>query len=119
MGNFEFKKKFGQNFLTDKNLLEKIVLEAGVTKDDTVVEIGAGKGALTEMLSKHTKKVYAFEIDSELFDYLAQKFAGSNVRLLFEDVTKVSDKWLNEIVGGKFKLVANLPYYITSPILKK
>lgn len=119
MGNFEFKKKFGQNFLTDKNLLEKIVLEAGVTKDDTVVEIGAGKGSLTEMLSKHAKKVYAFEIDSELFDYLAQKFAGSNVRLLFEDVTKVSDKWLNEIVGGKFKLVANLPYYITSPILTR
>ena len=119
MGNFEFKKKFGQNFLTDKNLLEKIVLEAGVTKDDTVVEIGAGKGALTEMLSKHAKKVYAFEIDSELFETLTGKFNGSNVRLIFEDVMKVSDRWLNEIVGEKFKLVANLPYYITSPILTR
>ena len=119
MGNFEFKKKFGQNFLTDKNLLEDIVLKAGVTSDDVVVEIGAGKGALTEALSKHAKKVVSFEIDSELFDYLTDKFNGTNVEFVFEDVMKVSDEQINEMVGENFKLVANLPYYVTSPILTR
>ena len=119
MGSFEFKKKFGQNFLTDKNLLEEIVLKAGVSSEDTVIEIGAGKGALTEALSKHAKRVISFEIDSELFDFLTEKFNGSNVEFVFEDVMNVSDEKINEIAGGKFKLVANLPYYVTSPILTR
>lgn len=119
MGNFEFKKKFGQNFLTDKNLLEEIVVKAGVSSEDTVVEIGAGKGALTEALSKHAKRVVSFEIDSELFELLSDKFAGTNVEFVFEDVMNVSDEKISEIVGGRFKLVANLPYYVTSPILTR
>lgn len=119
MGSFEFKKKFGQNFLTDKNLLEEIVLKAGVSSEDTVIEIGAGKGALTEALSKHAKRVISFEIDSELFDFLTEKFNGSNIEFVFEDVMNVSDEKINEIAGGKFKLVANLPYYVTSPILTR
>ncbi len=119
MGNFEFKKKFGQNFLSDKNLLLQIVEKAGVTSDDIVVEIGAGKGALTEALSKSAKKVYSFEIDNELVPYLTEKFSGTNVEFIFKDVMKVSDQELNKLVDGKFKLVANLPYYVTSPILTR
>lgn len=119
MNDFNFKKKFGQNFLSDKNLLASIVEKAGVTSEDVVVEIGAGKGALTEQLSLTAKKVYSFEVDRELFDYLSEKFDGTNVEFIFEDVMKISDEELEKMVGGKFKLVANLPYYITSPILTR
>lgn len=119
MERFDFKKKFGQNFLTDKNLLTQIVEKSGVMCDDVVVEIGAGKGALTEVLSKYAKKVYSFEIDSDLFAFLGEKFEGSNVEMIFQDVMKVTDEEINKIVGGKFKLVANLPYYVTSPILTR
>lgn len=119
MENFEFKKKFGQNFLKDVNLLTQIVEKSGVMSDDVVVEIGAGKGALTEVLSKNAKKVYSFEIDSDLFEFLGEKFNGTNVEMIFKDIMKVTDSELNEIVGGKFKLVANLPYYVTSPIITR
>jgi 16S rRNA (adenine1518-N6/adenine1519-N6)-dimethyltransferase len=119
MGNFEFKKKFGQNFLSDETLLDQIVEEAGVTEEDVVVEIGAGKGALTSALSKKAKRVISFEIDSELFEYLKNKFDGTNVEFVFEDVMKISDDEINEMVGGRFKLVANLPYYVTSPIITR
>lgn len=119
MNDFEFKKKFGQNFLSDKNLLAQIVEKAGVEDDDIVVEIGAGKGALTEAISAKAKKVYSFEIDSDLVDYLKEKFDGTNVEFVFQDVMKVSDEELSQIVGGKFRLVANLPYYVTSPILTR
>ena len=119
MGNFEFKKKFGQNFLNDNNLLTEIVEKAGVTSEDIVVEIGVGKGALTEVLSKYAKKVYSFEIDSDLFGYLETKFSGTNVEFIFEDIMNYSDEKLYSLVCGKFKLVANLPYYVTSPIITR
>ncbi len=119
MGNFEFKKKFGQNFLSDETLLDQIVDEAGVTEDDVVVEIGAGKGALTTALSKKAKRVLSFEIDSDLHEYLKNKFDGTNVEFVFEDVMKISDEEINEMVSGRFKLVANLPYYVTSPIITR
>lgn len=119
MGNFEFKKKFGQNFLSDETLLDKIVEEAGVTEDDVVVEIGAGKGALTSALSKKAKRVLSFEIDFELQEYLKNKFEGTNVEFVFEDVMKISDEEINEMAAGRFKLVANLPYYVTSPIITR
>ena len=119
MNDFEFKKKFGQNFLTDKNLLTQIVEKSGVMSDEVVVEIGAGRGALTEVLSGYAKKVYSFEIDKELFDFLTEKFDGTNVEMIFKDVMQVSDEELNQIIGSKFRLIANLPYYITSPILTR
>lgn len=119
MRDFNFKKKFGQNFLTDSNLLEKIVSVAGVSSDDVVIEIGAGKGALTSVLSKYAKKVIAFEIDSELQDFLTDKFSGTNVELVFEDIMNYDKDKIKSLAGEKFKLVANLPYYITSPILTK
>ncbi len=119
MGNFEFKKKFGQNFLSDESLLDEIVEKAGVESDDVVVEIGAGKGALTNALMKRAKKVISFEIDLELQDYLLNRFNGQNVQFIFEDVMTWSDDKINDLVGGKFKLVANLPYYVTSPIITR
>lgn len=119
MGNFEFKKKFGQNFLSDELLLSEIVSKAGVTKEDTVVEIGAGKGALTTALSKEAGKVFSFEIDNDLFGYLEEKFSGTNVQFVFKDIMDYSDKELEKLTGGKFKLVANLPYYVTSPIITR
>lgn len=117
--SFEYKKKFGQNFLTDKNLLEKIVEASGVCGNDTVIEIGAGRGALTEVLSKYAKKVVAFEIDKDLFAFLSEKFQGSNVEFVFEDVMNFSESQIEKLAGEKFKLVANLPYYVTSPILTR
>ena len=116
---FEFKKKFGQNFLSDDEILAQIVKKSGVMCDDVVVEIGAGKGALTKFLSKNAKKVVSFEIDSQLFDFLENEFAGSNVEFVFKDIMTITDEKLNSLVGGNFKLVANLPYYITSPIITR
>ena len=85
MGNFEFKKKFGQNFLSDESLLDEIVECAGVTEEDIVLEIGAGKGALTNALIKKAKKVVSFEIDLELQEYLLNRFQGKNVQFVFEE----------------------------------
>ena len=85
MGNFEFKKKFGQNFLSDKNLLAQIVEKSGAMCDDIAVEIGAGKGALTNALIKKAKKVVSFEIDLELQEYLLNRFQGKNVQFVFEE----------------------------------
>ena len=119
MGNFEFKKKFGQNFLSDETLLDEIVEKTGVTDEDVVVEIGAGKGALTNALLKKAKKVISYEIDLELQEYLLNRFNGHNVQFVFEDVMNWTDEKINELVGEKFKLVANLPYYVTSPIITR
>ena len=111
---FNFKKKYGQNFLTDKNLLNAIVKDAEIDKDDFVVEIGAGAGALTCELSKHAKKVVAFEIDNDLKEILSS-LKLENVAFRFEDFMKVDLKEFDE----PFKVVANLPYYITTPIIFK
>ncbi len=119
MERFEFKKQFGQNFLKNEELLTQIVENSGVMSDEVVVEIGSGMGSLTSVLASRAKKVYSFEIDKDLFDGLQKKFDGTNVCLVFKDIMKVSDEELNEIVGGKFRLVANLPYYITSPIITR
>ena len=111
---FNFKKKYGQNFLTDKNLLNAIVKDAEIDKDDFVIEIGAGAGALTSVLSSHAKKVVAFEIDNELKEILTS-LNLKNVTFRFEDFMKVDLKEFDE----PFKVVANLPYYITTPIIFK
>ncbi len=118
--NINFKKKFGQNFLKDTNLLKAIVSDALVTKDDVVVEIGPGAGALTEHLVSSSKRVVAFEIDKELKVELDSKFDGkNNIEIIYEDFLNISEEFLYEKVGKKFKVVANLPYYITSAILTK
>lgn len=118
MKEFETKKKFGQNFLTDKNLLSAICLDAKLKKEDEVLEIGSGMGALTEFLSAYSKKVISFEIDKDLENILLAKKLP-NVEFVFEDVMQKDLREIEKIFEKDYKLVANLPYYITSPILFK
>lgn len=116
---FGFKKKFGQNFITDKNLLASIVSLAGVTATNTVVEIGCGAGTLTRALAEKAKQVVAFEVDKTLEPVLAQTLAGfENAEVVFKDFLKV-DLAAFEDEYGEYSVVANLPYYITTPLITK
>jgi len=116
----EFKKKFGQNFLTDTNLLSAIVRDSGVDNSSVVVEVGPGAGALTKELAKVAKCVYAFEIDRELESVLDENLAEfDNVKVVFRDFLKMPNEDLKAIAGSGFSVVANLPYYITSPLITK
>ncbi len=118
MKNFQTKKKYGQNFLTDNNLLSSICHDANLQKEDTVVEIGAGMGALTKHLSANCGRVLSFEIDEDLREIL-RGLNLSNVEFVFQDVLKVSLEEIEEKIKSEYKIVANLPYYITSPIIFK
>ena len=118
--NFAFQKKFGQNFLIDTHVLEKIISAAGVTKDDMVLEIGPGIGTMTQYLAEHAKRVVAVEIDSNLIPILEETLAGyDNITVINDDILKVDINALaQEYNGGRpIKVVANLPYYITPPII--
>ncbi len=120
--NFRFNKQFGQNFITDTNLLQAMVKDSGVCEDDVVVEIGAGAGTLTRELAKSAGKVLAFEIDRNLVPILGQTLKGleDKVEVIFRDIQKVNDEELDELLEGKnYKVVANLPYYITTPIIMR
>lgn len=117
---FAFQKKFGQNFLIDEGIVNKIVREAGVTKDDFVLEIGPGIGTMTQLLCEQAGGVAAVEIDTNLIPILKETLADyDNVTIINEDILKVDIKKLaEEKNGGKpIKVVANLPYYITTPII--
>lgn len=117
---FAFQKKFGQNFLIDEGIVNKIVREAGVTKDDFVLEIGPGIGTITQLLCEQAGGVAAVEIDTNLIPILKETLAEyDNVTIINEDILKVDIKKLaEEKNGGKpIKVVANLPYYITTPII--
>lgn len=117
---FTFQKKFGQNFLIDEGIVNKIVREAGVTKDDFVLEIGPGIGTMTQLLCEQAGGVAAVEIDTNLIPILKETLAEyDNVTIINEDILKVDIKKLaEEKNGGKpIKVVANLPYYITTPII--
>ncbi len=115
--NFRFNKALGQNFITDANLLDAIVADSQITSDDVVVEIGTGAGTLTRAIAKVAKKVYSFEVDVNLQPVLALSLKGvGNAEVIFRDVLKMKDSELCQIVGDKFKVVANLPYYITTPL---
>ena len=118
---FIFQKKFGQNFLIDTHVLEKIIRSAEITEDDLVLEIGPGIGTMTQYLCENAREVVAVEIDKNLIPILEQDTlsAYDNVTIINEDILKVD---INQIVkeknGGKpIKVVANLPYYITTPII--
>lgn len=118
--NFSFQKKFGQNFLIDTHVLEKIIGEAGVTRDDYVIEIGPGIGTMTQYLCESARKVTAVEIDTALLPILADTLSEyDNVEVINQDILKTDIKALSEENnGGKpIKVVANLPYYITTPII--
>ncbi len=115
-----FKKKFGQNFLTDTNLLKSIVSDAEVQSTDVVVEIGAGAGALTKQLAAKAKRVVAFEIDKELEPILSEiENEHGNVQIIYDDFLNFNEENLAKLAGKDFIVVANLPYYITSPIISK
>lgn len=115
--DFHFNKALGQNFITDANLLDAIVADSGITSDDTVVEIGTGAGTLTRAIAKVAKKVYSFEVDRNLQPVLALSLQGvDNAEVIFRDVLKMKDDELKSVVGDSFKVVANLPYYITTPL---
>lgn len=118
--NFHFEKKFGQNFLIDTHVLDKIVDAAEITKDDYVLEIGPGIGTLTQYLCEAAKHVFAVEIDDSLIPILRDTLSAyDNVTVIHEDVLKVDIRELVETrcEGKPIKIVANLPYYITTPIL--
>lgn len=117
---FMFQKKFGQNFLIDAHVLEKIISAAGITKDDCVLEIGPGIGTMTQYLAENAGRVVAVEIDRNLIPLLKETLADyDNVTVINEDILRVDIKALaEEYNGGKpIKVVANLPYYITTPII--
>lgn len=118
--NFRFNKALGQNFITDGNLLNAIAADAEVGKDDVVVEIGAGAGTLTRALAEKARYVYAFEVDRALQPVLDEVLkAVDNVTAVFSDVLKMSDEEIKNIVSGPFKVVSNLPYYITTPLMTR
>lgn len=118
--NFNFQKKFGQNFLIDSNILEEIIDAAGVTEDDMVLEIGPGIGTMTQYLCERARQVVAVEIDTNLIPILADTLKDyDNVEVINQDILKVD---INELAekynnGRPIKVVANLPYYITTPII--
>ena len=117
---FNFQKKFGQNFLIDERVIDKIIAAAEITKEDCVLEIGPGIGTLTQMLAEHAKQVIAVEIDKNLIPVLEDTLGDyDNILIINQDILKVD---INELAekynGGKpIKVVANLPYYITTPII--
>ena len=115
-----FKKKFGQNFLKDENVLNKIIKEANIPNDTLVIEIGAGSGALTEKLQVVSSNVLSYEIDLELKDTLLEKFSNSNVKFVFDDFLNRDIKEdIKEYKNKNIYVVANIPYYITTPIIEK
>lgn len=117
---FKFNKRFGQNFIESEILLEKIVELSGVTEKDKVVEIGVGGGTLTRALSEKAKFVYGFEIDKNLQPVLQKSLAGvENVEIIFKDFMKENLSELEKEIGEEYVVVANLPYYITSPIVMR
>lgn len=117
---FNFQKKFGQNFLIDSHVLKKIIRESGITKEDLVLEIGPGIGTMTQYLAEYAKEVVAVEIDKNLIPILQDTLSEyDNVTVINEDILKLDIECLVEerSKGKPLKVVANLPYYITTPIV--
>ncbi len=117
--NFYFKKNFGQNFLIDQHVLSKIINTPDISKDDFVIEIGPGIGSLTQMLAEKAGKVLAIEIDNNLIPILKDTLKEyENVEIINDDILKIDlNKIINNSCFKNIKIVANLPYYITTPII--
>ena len=119
---FKFSKSLGQNFLIDENILYKIVDGAEVSKEDTVIEVGPGIGTLTQVLSDQAKRVIAIEIDKKLIPILSETLGDrDNVEVVNADILKIDiNKLIEEKnIVGDIKVIANLPYYVTTPIIMK
>ena len=117
---FRFQKRYGQNFLIDSHILEKIIEAAEITKEDMVLEIGPGIGTMTQYLAEHAREVIAVEIDKTLIPILEDTLSAyDNVTVINEDILKVDIEALAREKNGNrpIKVVANLPYYITTPII--
>ena len=119
--NFKFKKKFGQNFIVDQNIIDKIISESGVSKDTMVIEIGPGAGSLTYKLASYAQNVLCYEIDNTLKDILSNNLNGlNNVDIKYCDFLNADvNNDLKNYNYEKLYVVANLPYYITTPIIMK
>ncbi len=119
--SFKFKKALGQNFLSDKNLLKSLVALTPINENSRILEIGLGKGGLTEVLISQAKQVVGYEIDKELIPILSEKFADkNNFKLVFADGLKTDIKQIeNDFEFERFSVIANIPYYITSPLIFK
>ncbi len=118
--HFTFQKRLGQNFLIDARVLDKIIRAAGITKEDAVLEIGPGIGTMTQYLAEAARQVIAVELDAQLLPILADTLGGyGNVQVIHGDALKLDIRELSqkEYAGRPFKVVANLPYYITTPII--
>ncbi|MGI6226575.1 MAG: 16S rRNA (adenine(1518)-N(6)/adenine(1519)-N(6))-dimethyltransferase RsmA [Peptococcales bacterium] len=119
--NFKFKKKFGQNFISDPGILKKIVETGKITQEDVVVEIGPGAGTLTKAIAREAGQVIAIEIDQDLIPILEENLAEfTNIRIIAGDALNINlDQLVNEVIGEPrpYKIIANLPYYITTPLV--
>lgn len=117
--HFKPKKSLGQNFLIDKNIQKKIIFACAFTQKDIVLEIGAGRGELTVEIAKIAKKVYALEIDSFLYNQLKEKLKTySNLKLIHQDILKFDLNQYLRKIRKKIKVIGNIPYYITTPIIE-
>jgi len=115
--NFGFKKQLGQNFITDKNFLSSIVALSGVSEGDTVVEIGCGAGTLTRAIAEKAGRVISFEVDTQLKPVLERTLSGlDNVEVIFRDFLKVDLPEFEQKIG-EYTVIANLPYYVTTPLI--
>lgn len=119
--NFKFKKKFGQNFICDENIINNIVLKSKIDKETLVVEVGPGAGSLTSKLAQVSKNVLCFEIDTEVRKMLEENTKGyNNIEVVYADFLNINlNSYLKKYDYEKLYLVANLPYYITTPIIMK
>lgn len=118
--NFKFQKRFGQNFISDKNLLSSIVEKAQLDENDVVVEIGVGGATLTRAISEKVKYVYGYEIDKNLVGVISESLSGvENAEIIFKDFMKEKLSELEKTIGCEYSVVANLPYYITTPIIMR
>lgn len=118
--DFYFNKGYGQNFIFDEDLLNEIVNDAAISDCDEILEIGAGAGSLTQVLCRRAKKVVSFEIDQNLFSHLTKlQNENENLTMVFADFMSKSNEEIFSHFTGKIKVVANIPYYITTPIIFK
>ena len=120
MSEFRHKKKFGQNFLNNSAILDKIISKADINSNSLVLEVGPGKGALTEKLASTAKNVLCYEIDTDLNEILSKKFSGTSVKIIFDDfLNRDLNKDISCYKYDDLYFVSNVPYYITTPILMK